>query len=87
MSNRFRVVGYLIPSGTGKSYKVIIDEKFVGLIPKEALVRSLQARPMLVVEISKFVDQPFEDKPTEQRTLNNIAVADPEKLEISEGGS
>jgi hypothetical protein len=78
--NHWLVVGYLVPSNAGKSYRVVIDSRTVGLVAKEALLRSLQARPMLIVEISKFVDQPSET-PKHQSTLK---VADPEKLKSPE---
>jgi hypothetical protein len=81
--NHWLVVGYLVPSNTGKSYRVVVDSRTVGLVAKEALLRSLQAMPMLVVEISKFVDQPSE-KLSEQQMPNGIRMADPEKLEIPE---
>jgi len=67
--NRFQVVGYLVPSGTGKSYKVIYEGRFLGLVSREALLRSLRARPMFEVEISRYVDFPMV-KPTEQKQLN-----------------
>lgn len=85
--NRFRVVGFLQPSNTGKSYKVFVEvngqQRFIGLVSRDALYRSLCARPMLVVEISQFVDRPSESfKPIEQRILNGVVpLANSEKAQ------
>jgi hypothetical protein len=81
MTNRFRVVGYLVPSHTGKTFKVVVENQFIGIVSKEALLNSLRARPMLPVEISRFIVHP---KPSEQQTLKGIRMADPEKLALLE---
>jgi hypothetical protein len=79
--NLFQVVGYLVPSNTSKSFKVIYGGRFVGLVSRDALLRSLRCRPMLEVAISRFIDFP-QSKPTEQKTLNGIRIADPTKLGV-----
>jgi hypothetical protein len=75
-ANRFKVVGYLVPSNTGKSFKVIVNGHFIGLVSRDALLNSLRARPMLEVEISRYIDFP-QPKPTEQKSLDMSVRLEP----------
>jgi hypothetical protein len=68
LTNRFKVVGYLQPSNTGKSFKVVVDGRVIGLVLHAALSKSLCARPLLKVEICKFIDYSM-SKPTKQTEL------------------
>jgi len=86
LNSRFEVVGYLIPSNTGRSYKVVIDGRFYGLIPIGALLHALRCKPVLQVEISRFIDSPFEKKQTSQALLTT-PTADPEKIPAGEEGN
>jgi hypothetical protein len=68
MDNRFKVVGYLIPSNAQRSFKVIIEGKFYGLVAKEAMLRGLRTTPFSNIEVSRFINSPS-SKITEQQPL------------------
>ncbi len=76
--DRFVVVGYLIPSNTGRSFKVFIDGVFHGLVSRDALHKALHSYPMRQVTICRFAEFP-QPKQTRQVTLK---VCDPEKLKV-----
>ena len=65
--SHFQVVGCLVPTNNRKAFRVLceVDGKQVllGLVRKEDLTRSLESKPMLVVEISRFVCRPSKTKP------------------------
>jgi hypothetical protein len=73
LNPRFMVVGYLSPSNTGKSFKVIYECRCIGLISRDALLKSLRSRPMLQVNISRFCAFP-ESKQTGQVALEMQVV-------------
>ena len=84
VTDHFATVGFLIPSHSGQSFKVIAQvegkQVFIGLVSKESLERSLSLEPMTTIRISRFVNP----EPSRKR-VHCIREADPEKL--SAGGS
>jgi len=82
LNSHFEVVGYLIPSNTGRSCKVVIDGRFYGLISIGTLLHALRSRPILKVEISRFIDGPLQQKTAQ--VLLTMQTADPEKLSIGD---
>lgn len=89
-TDHFHTVGYLIPSHSGKSFKVLVEVRgkrvLVGLVSVECLRKGMGSKPMAIIPISKFVIRPdvcIEIRPN--KCVNGIREADPEKL--SAGGS
>jgi hypothetical protein len=81
-TSHFVTVGFLIPSHSGKSFKVFAEvegkQVFIGLASKESLLNSLSLKQMVTVKISRFVCNPGPG-PSRQR-VNCIREVDPEKL-------
>ena len=70
----FVTIGYLIPSNTGRTYKVIVNGCFCGLVKTTDLI-NVKTRPMQKIPISIFVGD------SKQKIANGIRIADLEKLE------
>lgn len=83
--SHFKTVGFLVPSRAGGSFKIFaeVDGKqvFVGLVSKEALVKSLSLKPNVIVEISRFFSRP--DPEPSERCVKGIREADPEKINVA----
>ena len=79
-ANHFAIVGFLIPSRSGKSFKVLVEvdgkQVFIGLVSKESLLESLNLNPMVTVKISRFVC----NLEASRQRVNCIREVDPEKL-------
>lgn len=84
-TNHFAIVGFLIPSRSGKSFKVLVEvdgkQVFIGLVSKEVLLESLSLKPMVTVKICRFMCNP---EAARQR-LNCIREANAEKLDSTRG--
>lgn len=55
MPGEFVTVGYLVPSRHQRSFKVIVDGRFLGLIQLEELHAVLQRKPLKQVKICRYV--------------------------------
>lgn len=75
MAAKFQVVGYLVPSHTERSFKVILKGELIGQIRTDCLAKALRSKPMLVVEISVFRDQP-EQKSLDMREVTAMIKCD-----------
>jgi hypothetical protein len=77
MTDQFELVGYLVESNTGRSFKVVVDGRVLGLIRRGALLAALHAKKFGAVEICRFVNS---SDPTKQTAQTPLRTTDPEKL-------